>query len=123
VQVERIVALPRPRRAKDRGLPHESQGFLGADVDARPFDLVLRGPCSIRAARFLDSRRGDLAASPLWWPPTKVAAEHVGRYLSPRAACSVRARRQRAALLSTAAMSIVETMPWGRPLAAPTTIR
>ena len=33
--------------------------------------------------RFLDARRGDLPTTPLWWPPTKVAAGRLSRYLDP----------------------------------------
>jgi sulfide:quinone oxidoreductase len=56
---------------------------LGAKVDAKPLDPVLRGLMLDPAgARFLDSRRGDLPSRPLWTPPTKVAAEHLGRYLT-----------------------------------------
>ena len=35
--------------------------------------------------RFLDSSRGDVPTTPLWWPPTKVAAPHLSEYLSPHA--------------------------------------
>lgn len=54
---------------------------LGADVTPRPFRPVLRGLLlDPRGARFLDERRGDAPTAPLWWPPTKVAATHLGRY-------------------------------------------
>jgi hypothetical protein len=33
--------------------------------------------------RFLDSTRGDIPTTPLWWPPTKVAAPHLWEYLAP----------------------------------------
>jgi sulfide:quinone oxidoreductase len=57
---------------------------LGADVGATPFRPVLRGLLlDPRGRRFLDSTRGDMPAAPLWWPPTKVAAPHLGRYLFP----------------------------------------
>jgi sulfide:quinone oxidoreductase len=60
--------------------------FLGADVRPTPFRPVLRGLLlDPRGARFLDARRGDLPSTPLWWPPTKVAARHLGRYLAPGA--------------------------------------
>lgn len=59
---------------------------LGADVPPEPFRPVLRGLLlDPRGARFLDARRGDLSATPLWWPPSKVAARHLGRYLTPGA--------------------------------------
>jgi sulfide:quinone oxidoreductase len=59
---------------------------LGADVRPQPFRPVLRGMLlDPQGARFLDGRRGDVTATPLWWPPTKVAAQHLGRYLAPGA--------------------------------------
>jgi sulfide:quinone oxidoreductase len=59
---------------------------LGADVRPEPFRPVLRGLLlDPRGARFLDAQRGDLSATPLWWPPSKVAARHLGRYLTPGA--------------------------------------
>jgi sulfide:quinone oxidoreductase len=57
---------------------------LGADVVAEPFQPVLRGLLlDPRGQRFLDATRGDMPATPLWWPPTKVVAPHLGRYLFP----------------------------------------
>jgi sulfide:quinone oxidoreductase len=57
---------------------------LGADVVADPFRPVLRGLLlDPRGKRFLDARRGDMPATPLWWPPTKVVAPNLGRYLYP----------------------------------------
>ena len=51
---------------------------LGADVPPEPFRPVLRGMLLDPAgSRFLDSTRGDLPTTPLWWPPTKVAAPHL----------------------------------------------
>jgi sulfide:quinone oxidoreductase len=59
---------------------------LGADVRAEPFRPVLRGLLlDPRGRRFLDARRGDMPATPLWWPPTKVVAPNLGRYLFPGA--------------------------------------
>ena len=53
---------------------------LGADVRPEPFRPVLRGMLLDPAGpRFLDSTRGDLPTTPLWWPPTKVAAPHPRR--------------------------------------------
>jgi hypothetical protein len=53
-------------------------------VQPEPFRPVLRGLLLDPAgARFLDSRRGDLPKAPLWWPPNKVAARHLGDYLDP----------------------------------------
>jgi sulfide:quinone oxidoreductase len=60
--------------------------FLGTDVPAEPFRPVLRGMLLDPAGpRFLDSTRGDLPTTPLWWPPTKVAAPHLSDYLAPGA--------------------------------------
>jgi sulfide:quinone oxidoreductase len=57
--------------------------FLGADVRPEPFRPVLRGLLlDPQGPRFLDATRGDLPETPLWWPPTKVAAPHLGRYLA-----------------------------------------
>jgi sulfide:quinone oxidoreductase len=59
---------------------------LGADVPPEPFRPVLRGMLLDPAGpRFLDSSRGDVPTTPLWWPPTKVAAPHLSEYLSPHA--------------------------------------
>jgi sulfide:quinone oxidoreductase len=59
---------------------------LGADVQPEPFRPVLRGMLLDPAGpRYLDAGRGDLPTTPLWWPPTKVAARHLGRYLAPGA--------------------------------------
>ena len=58
--------------------------FLGAEVEPEPFRPVLRGMLlDPRGAVFLDARRGDVPRTPLWWPPTKVAAQHLSRYLTP----------------------------------------
>jgi sulfide:quinone oxidoreductase len=58
--------------------------FLGADVEPEPFRPVLRGILlDPHGAVFLDARRGDAPRTPLWWPPTKVAARHLSRYLTP----------------------------------------
>ena len=59
---------------------------LGADVRPEPFRPVLRGMLLDPAGpRFLDSTRGDVPTTPLWWPPTKVAAPHLSEYLAPHA--------------------------------------
>jgi sulfide:quinone oxidoreductase len=59
---------------------------LGADVRPEPFRPVLRGLLlDPSRARFLDSTRGDVPTTPLWWPPTKVAAPHLSGYLAPGA--------------------------------------
>ena len=57
---------------------------LGADVPAEPFRPVLRGMLLDPASpRFLDSTRGDVPTTPLWWPPTKVVAPRLWDYLAP----------------------------------------
>jgi sulfide:quinone oxidoreductase len=57
---------------------------LGADIRPEPFHPVLRGMLLDPAGpRFLDSTRGDVPTTPLWWPPTKVAAPHLWEYLAP----------------------------------------
>jgi sulfide:quinone oxidoreductase len=57
---------------------------LGAEVSPEPFRGVLRSVLlDPHGARFLDSRRRDLSTTPLWWPPTKVAAPHLWSYLEP----------------------------------------
>jgi hypothetical protein len=53
-------------------------------VSPEPFRGVVRSVLlDPHGARFLDSRRGDLSTTPLWWPPTKVAAPHLWSYLEP----------------------------------------
>jgi sulfide:quinone oxidoreductase len=62
---------------------------LGADVAPEPFRPVLRAMLLDPAGRrFLDSTRGDLPTTPLWWPPTKVAAPHLSEYLAPQASAA-----------------------------------
>jgi sulfide:quinone oxidoreductase len=57
--------------------------FLGAEVKPAPFRPVLRGLLlDPQGPRFLDATRGDLPSTPLWWPPTKVAAPFLARYLA-----------------------------------------
>jgi sulfide:quinone oxidoreductase len=59
---------------------------LGAAVEPEPFRPVLRGMLLDPAgSRLLDSRRGDLPATSLWQPVTKVAAPHLWNYLAPDA--------------------------------------
>jgi sulfide:quinone oxidoreductase len=59
---------------------------LGAQVPLEPFRPVLRGMLLDPAgARFLDSTRGDVPTTPLWWPAAKVAAPHLSGYLAPHA--------------------------------------
>jgi sulfide:quinone oxidoreductase len=57
---------------------------LGADVRPEPFRPVLRGLLlDLAGPRFLDSSRGDMPMTPLWWPPTKVSAPRLSAYLAP----------------------------------------
>ena len=63
---------------------------LGAGVTPTPFAPVLRGmlltgvsPTYMRAAIGAQpSDPGQLAATPLWWPATKIAGRHLGPYLA-----------------------------------------
>ena len=69
---------------------------LGADVRPEPFRPVLRGMLLDPAGpRFLDSTRGDVPTTPLWWPPTKVAAPHLWEYLAPGTPRGAGGRRRR----------------------------
>jgi sulfide:quinone oxidoreductase len=53
---------------------------LGAPLDPSPFRPVLRGMLFTGGpARYLRAGGDEVAAQPLWWPPTKIA----GRYLAP----------------------------------------
>jgi len=66
---------------------------LGAGVVPAPFQRVLRGmlltgvaPTYLRAALTEDvAERGEVAADPLWWPPTKIAGRYLGPYLAEAA--------------------------------------
>jgi sulfide:quinone oxidoreductase len=68
---------------------------LGAGVTPSAFQPMLRGmlltgvaPTYLRTAVTGDvADHGELAATPLWWPPTKIA----GRYLGPYLAATARA--------------------------------
>ena len=63
---------------------------LGAGLAPSPFQPVLQGmlltgvaPTYLRAAVSEEPpRRGELAADPLWWPPTKIAGRYLGPYLA-----------------------------------------
>ncbi len=63
---------------------------LGAGVTPAPFQRVLRGmlltgvaPTYLRAALGDEpAGRGEVAADPLWWPPTKIAGRYLGPYLA-----------------------------------------
>jgi sulfide:quinone oxidoreductase len=65
----------------------------GAPVAPVPFRPILRGvlltggaPAYLRAPIVKEGGdRGDLAAEPLWWPPAKIAARHLGPLLALRA--------------------------------------
>jgi len=72
----------------------------GADVEAHPFDPVLRGlvitggaPAYLRAE--LRGGRGpasEAAREPLWWPPGKIAGRYLGPFLAEQAGLAFRAR-------------------------------
>lgn len=65
---------------------------LGANVTPTPFEPVLRGLLLTGAApRFLRAEisgghgeTSTVAHTPLWWPPTKVAARHLGPLLASK---------------------------------------
>jgi sulfide:quinone oxidoreductase len=62
---------------------------VGAPVDPKPFDPVLRGvlltgerPEFLRSAlRGGAGETSDASEGPLWWPPTKIAGRYLGPYL------------------------------------------
>jgi sulfide:quinone oxidoreductase len=66
---------------------------LGAAVTPSAFQPMLRGmlltgiaPTYLRTAVTREvADQGDLAASPLWWPPTKIAGRYLGPYLADAA--------------------------------------
>jgi len=66
---------------------------LGAGVVPAPFQPILRGmlltgvaPTYLRAALTdVVADRGEVAADPLWWPPTKIAGRYLGPYLAEAA--------------------------------------
>ena len=69
---------------------------LGAGITPAPFQRVLRGmlltgvaPTYLRAA-LSDGppEQGEVAAVPLWWPPTKIAGRYLGPYLAAQAELS-----------------------------------
>ncbi len=66
---------------------------LGAAVKPSTFQPILRGmlltgiaPTYLRATINGDlPEHGELAATPLWWPPTKIAGRYLGPYLAETA--------------------------------------
>jgi sulfide:quinone oxidoreductase len=66
---------------------------LGAGVKPSTFQPILRGmlltgiaPTYLRATINGDlPEHGELAATPLWWPPTKIAGRYLGPYLAETA--------------------------------------
>jgi sulfide:quinone oxidoreductase len=66
---------------------------VGAGVKPTPFQPLLRGmlltgiaPTYLRAGvTGTFPGHGELAANPLWWPPTKIAGRYLGPYLSETA--------------------------------------
>ncbi len=56
---------------------------LGADVVPEPFRPALRGLLlDPRGARFLQEDLGETSDPGIWWPPSKVAAQHLAPYLA-----------------------------------------
>jgi sulfide:quinone oxidoreductase len=56
---------------------------LGADVVPEPFRPALRGLLlDPRGTRFLQEEPGDTSDPGIWWPPSKVAAQHLAPYLA-----------------------------------------
>jgi sulfide:quinone oxidoreductase len=66
---------------------------LGAGIKPSPFQPLLRGmlltgiaPTYLRAGvTGTSADHGELAANPLWWPPTKIAGRYLGPYLAETA--------------------------------------
>ena len=63
--------------------------LAGAEPTPSALEPVLRGmlltgvaPTYLRAAVGEQLAAGELAASPLWWPPTKIAGRYLGPYLA-----------------------------------------
>jgi sulfide:quinone oxidoreductase len=56
---------------------------LGADVVPAPFRPELRGLLlDPRGARFLERDPGEPSNATMWWPPSKVATQHLAPYLA-----------------------------------------
>lgn len=65
---------------------------LGAGLVPAPFRPALRGLLlDPRGPRVLDGEAADASDAQMWWPPSKVAAQHLAPYLA--AATAVRAGR------------------------------
>jgi sulfide:quinone oxidoreductase len=66
---------------------------LGAGVKPSPFQPLLRGMLLTGVAPFYlranvtgtSASHAELAANPLWWPPTKIAGRYLGPYLAETA--------------------------------------
>jgi sulfide:quinone oxidoreductase len=63
----------------------------GVAVDPAPFTPVLRGmlltsgpPRFLSAGLGADEREDSASSMPLWWPPTKIAGQHLAPYLLER---------------------------------------
>jgi sulfide:quinone oxidoreductase len=61
---------------------------MGVAGAPEPFSAVLRGMLLVGGETLYlqtrDGTRGETSHKPLWWPPTKVAARHLGPYLAQR---------------------------------------
>jgi sulfide:quinone oxidoreductase len=56
---------------------------LGADLEPEPFRPALRGLLlDPRGARYLERDGGEQAEATLWWPPSKIATQHLAPYLA-----------------------------------------
>jgi sulfide:quinone oxidoreductase len=56
---------------------------LGADVAPEPFRAALRGLLlDPRGGRFLQEELDETSDPGIWWPPSKVAAQHLAPYLA-----------------------------------------
>jgi sulfide:quinone oxidoreductase len=56
---------------------------LGADLEPEPFRPAVRGLLlDPRGARYLERDDGERSDATLWWPPSKVAAQHLAPYLA-----------------------------------------
>jgi sulfide:quinone oxidoreductase len=56
---------------------------LGATIEPAPFRPVMRGLLlDPRGARFLKDESTDMAGAAPWWPPAKVATQHLAPYLA-----------------------------------------
>jgi sulfide:quinone oxidoreductase len=68
---------------------------LGADVVPEPFRPALRGLLlDPRGARFLERDAGEASDAAMWWPPSKVATQHLAPYLAAAMGAGEHAHRE-----------------------------